>query len=102
MCIRDSFRAVLCPNRLHPRLLGIAQRDALKQTAAPAVPFSTHGATLLLRLRRGRLRLRDRPDRQDPRDGESYYSTVTHPSSEVLARSIARLPGKRCESLSVK
>jgi hypothetical protein len=45
--------------------------------------------TLLLWLRRARLRLRDRSNRQDPRYVESYYSIDTHPASRVLARTIA-------------
>jgi hypothetical protein len=55
----------------------------------PAANVSLRRMTLLLRLRRRRLRLSDRTNRQDSRDGESYYSTVTHPASKVLARSIA-------------
>ena len=42
--------------------------------------------TLVLRRR---LRLRDRSNRQDSRNGESYHSIDTHPASKVLARTIA-------------
>jgi hypothetical protein len=45
--------------------------------------------TLLQWLRRARLRLRDRSNRQDSRDGQSCYSIDTHPASKVLARTIA-------------